>query len=257
MPVPALDTLPPRIRVRTPQPANATLVACQSLTDDIRVLRLRRDGGPTPFVPGQYVSLGLWQDGAWLQRPYSPATTSETDVELLVRRVDGGQLTPLLWTTPAGTRLRLGPAKGLFRLAPDDRRTHLFLATGTGIAPLVAMAASLVALPDPPPIVMLHGVRHAADLAYRDRIEAWADAPQLTYLPAVSRPEPGRPEPGVLPGRALDVLPGIWASLRPDPASVVAYLCGNPAVVNGAAEWLASRGLPEQMIRREEYWPAA
>jgi len=120
-----------------------------------------------------------------------------------------------------------------------------------------AMAADLVALPDPPPIVMLHGVRHASDLAYRAQIAAWAtDTPQLTYLPAVSRPEPGRLEPGLLPGRALDILPGIWPRLRIGPASVVAYLCGNPSVVNGAAEWLANRGLAEDAIQREEYWPA-
>ena len=258
MSVPAVGALPPRVRERAPLPANATLGACQPLTNDIRLLRVRRDGGPIPFMPGQYITLGLWRDGAWLQRPYSPARTSaDGEVELLVRRVHGGQMTPLLWTMPAGTRVRLGPARGLFRLAPDDRRTHLFLATGTGIAPLLAMAADLVALSDPPPIVMLHGVRHASDLAYRAQIAAWAtDAPQLTYLPAVSRPEPGRLEPGLLPGRALDILPSIWPRLRIGPASVVAYLCGNPSVVNGAAEWLANRGLVENAIRREEYWPA-
>src|SRR6187431_1545276 len=127
MSVPVVGALPPRVRERTPLPANATLGACQPLTNDIRLLRVRRDGGPIPFMPGQYITLGLWRDGAWLQRPYSPARTSaDGEVELLVRRVHGGQMTPLLWTMPAGTRVRLGPARGLFRLAPDDRRTHLF-----------------------------------------------------------------------------------------------------------------------------------
>ena len=259
MPAPVLASLPPRIRDRSAPAANATLIGCESLTDEVRVLRVRRDDGPLAFAPGQYVSLGLWHDGGWLQRPYSPASAmADGEVELLVRRVDRGQLTPLLWATPAGTRLRLGPAKGLFRLSPDDRRTHLLLATGTGIAPLLAMTEALMARPLPPRIVMVHGVRHAADLAYRDRFEAWAaDAPWLTYHPTVSRPRVDGSDHGLGRGRAVAVLPDILTGLGLRPASVVAYLCGNPAVVESAASWLASRGLDRSAIRSEEYWPAS
>jgi ferredoxin-NADP reductase len=250
-----LEALPARPRSRPQLPSNATLVGREPLTDDIHVLRVRPDDGPLSFHPGQYVSLGLWHDGAWLQRPYSPAgQPDDRELELLVRHVSGGRLTPLLWSTPTGTRVRLGSAKGLFRLMPDDRRLHVFVATGTGIAPMVAMASALLQLAVPPPLVVVHGVRHAAELAFRERLEQWRQqSPELVYIPAASRSDGS--EPGVHRARALDLLPEVWAQQVRDPGMVVAYLCGNPAVVEAAGEWLAARGVPHDSIRCEEYWP--
>lgn len=250
-----LEGLPARPRSRPQLPSNATLVGRESLTDDIHVLRVRPDEGPLSFHPGQYVSLGLWHDGAWLQRPYSPAGhPGDRELELLVRHVPGGRLTPLLWSTAAGTRVRIGSAKGVFRLMPDDRRLHLFLATGTGIAPMVAMVSALLELAVPPPLVVVHGVRHAAELGFRKRLEQWRrQSSELVYVPAASRSDGS--EAGVHRARALDLLPEVWAQHLGDPGMVVAYLCGNPAVVEAAGEWLAGRGVPHDSIRCEEYWP--
>jgi ferredoxin-NADP reductase len=254
----ALDTLPPR-RAERPQPiANATVVHREPITDDIQLVRLLHDDGPVPFAPGQYVSLGLARDGGWIQRPYSPANSpGAPELELVVRRVIGGRLSPALCATSAGTRVRIGPAKGLFRLIPDDHRVHLLLGTGTGIAPLVSMTTELLARPEQARVVLVHGVRVVAELAFRDRLQALAaDARQLTYVPTVSRPGDALAS-GTRGGRALDLLPEVWEELALDPGRVVAYLCGNPAVVDGAADWLTSRGLAPSAIRSEEYWPAA
>jgi ferredoxin-NADP reductase len=252
---------PPRLGRRQvrPQPTcNATIVAREPLTDAVHVLRLRPDGGPVTFRAGQYLSLGLRGSAGWVLRPYSPANDpgGEGDVEFLVRHVPGGALTPMLWTKPIGARVHLGPPKGIFRLIPGDRRTHLFLATGTGAAPIVSMAAELVATGSPPPLVVVHGVREPAELAFRGRIEGWiGGGSPIAYLPAVSGP--GAEVHGAAAGRATDLLPGLWDRLSLRAAGVVAYLCGNPAVVSAAAGFLESRGVPPEAIRREEYWPAS
>jgi CDP-4-dehydro-6-deoxyglucose reductase len=245
-----------RPRPRPPLTANATLVGREHLTEDVQIILVMPDDGPLPFQPGQYMSLGLPYDGGWLQRPYSPSGSPRgVPLEFLVRQVSGGQLTPRLWATNVGSRLRIGPAKGIFRLTPDDRRAHLFVATGTGIAPIVAMAAALTRHPAPPPTIVLHGVRHEQELAYRDRLQRWAaEAPRFSYVPAVSRAGPGSSPAAFHCGRALDLLPEVWAGFRLQPDGVIAYLCGNPAVVDGAAEWLVARGVAVDAIRREEYW---
>jgi ferredoxin-NADP reductase len=250
-----LGALPERPRLRAQLPANATLVGRELVTDDIHVLRIRPDDGPVSFQPGQYLSLGLWHDGGWLQRPYSPAgRPDDRELELLVRRVANGSLTPLLWSAAAGTRVRIGPAKGLFRLVPDDMRQHLFLATGTGIAPMVAMVSALLQRADPPPIVVVHGVRHISELAFRERIEGWISRiPELVYIPAASRCDASAAA-GIHRARALDLLPDVWVDHVTQPDGVVAYLCGNPAVVDAAARWLAARGLAPDAVRCEEYW---
>jgi CDP-4-dehydro-6-deoxyglucose reductase len=245
-----------RPRQRQQLDANATLVGREPLTEDVQVIRVRPDDGPLAFVPGQYLSLGLPHAGGWLQRPYSPSgSPDDVQLEFLLRRVVGGELTPRLWVTPLGARLRIGPAKGLFRLLPNDRRVHLFVATGTGIAPMVAMAAELRRHPAPPPAIVLHGVRHEPELAYRDRLQWWAaEAPGFSYHAAVSRGAPGPALSAFHCGRALDVLPTVWADFCLQPDDVIAYLCGNPAVVAGAAQWLTERGVAPDAIRREEYW---
>jgi ferredoxin-NADP reductase len=245
-----------RVRPRPQLAANATLVGREHLTHEVQIIRVLPDDGPLHFGPGQYVSLGLEGDGGWLQRPYSPSgNPDDAELEFLLRRVSGGQLTPRLWMTPVGSRLRVGPAKGLFRLIPDDRRVHLFVATGTGIAPMVAMAAALLRQPAPPPTIILHGVRHEPELAYRDRLQWWAaEVPRFSYVSAVSRAEPHAGPTAFHCGRALDVLPRIWTEFSLQAGAVIAYLCGNPAVVEGAAQWLAGRGVATDAIRREEYW---
>ena len=117
------------------------------LTETVARFTLRPDAGALPFEPGQYFALGLVVDGRLVQRPYSTASAAGRgrDLEFLVRLVDGGTFTPRLWALRVGARLRLGRAKGLFTLRPGDPRAHLFIATGTGIAPLVSMLEALAA----------------------------------------------------------------------------------------------------------------
>jgi len=141
---------------------------------------------------------------------------------------------------------------GLFLLTPDDARCHLLLATGTGVAPLVAMATALRSRgPVPPRIVLVHGVREADELAYRDRLEAWARAdPRIHYVPVVSGAGdwPGRR------GRIDAALPSIVDELALDPAGTVAYLCGSPGMIDGVSPALGDLGLAPTAIRSERYW---
>jgi ferredoxin-NADP reductase len=160
-----------------------------------------------------------------------------------------------LCATPIGTRLRVGAAKGLFRLAPGDQRDHLLFATGTGVAPLLSMTAALLAKPGPPRVVIVHGVRHTPELAFRRRLEGWAkDFPHVTYVAAVSRPDGALPA-GIQSGRALDLLPAACKQLELSAGSLVAYLCGNPNVVTAGAHWLVEQGVDPAAVKREEYWP--
>jgi len=171
-PLPA-RRLPPRVEHRLAVELNATVVGRTDLTDAVMVLRVRPDEA-LPFAAGQYVSLGMMLDGRLVQRPYSPASSpAQRELELLVRHVRGGELTPHLWRLANGDRVRLGRAKGLFRLEDDDERQHLFVATGTGVAPMIAMIGELLQRPSQPKITLLHGVGHQRELAFADRIGAW------------------------------------------------------------------------------------
>ena len=80
---------------------NARLVRREDETESLAYFWVRFDGEPTPFEPGQYMTIGVIADGKIVQRPYSVASRAgaagTTGYEFYVRLVDGGMFTPLLW----------------------------------------------------------------------------------------------------------------------------------------------------------------
>jgi ferredoxin-NADP reductase len=258
--VPRLGGLP---SVGGPRPArvlvaNASLIERRDLTAGLAIFLLRPDAGPLRFQPGQYVSVGLPTEGPPLLRPYSVASPDDgrEDMELLIRRADDGALTSRLWTLRRGARLFVGPARGLFTLRADDRRRHLLAAAGTGLAPLMAMLARLAEHPAPPPTTLLHGVSLASELAYGDRLHAWAAQGWLDYRPSVSRPE--HPHNAGWTGRVGRIdgqLELLLAATAADPEGLVAYLCGNDGMVAAARRSLAAAGVPDAAIHAESFTP--
>lgn len=255
-----VQALPARSLPARPAPgftANATLVGREDLSDAMTLLRVLPDAGVPPFRAGQYFALGLWIEGRLVQRPYSAASTSATAevLEFLVRLVAGGEMTPHLWQLRPGARLRIGPPKGLFCLIPDDGRTHLFVSTGTGLAPFVAMVDQLQRGTPTPRVALIHGASHVAELAFRDRLESLAGRAAITYVPAISRPgDPRNAGWHGAVGRLETVLPEVWAQLGLDAAATVAYLCGNPGMIEGGRQVLSDQGLATGDIHSEEYW---
>jgi ferredoxin--NADP+ reductase len=156
---------------------NARLVRRVDQTDDLAYFWVKFDGDPTPFQPGQYMTIGVFADGKLWQRPYSVASAPEDagseGYELYIRLVPVNRFTTLLWRLPVGHRMRMIGPKGRFLLEPNDRRTHLFVATGTGIAPFISMIRHLLRQGEPRPTVLLHGCSYVDELGYRDLLERW------------------------------------------------------------------------------------
>jgi len=260
-PLPPVRPLPARVAgipaAATPAD-NATVVDRQDLTPSVARFRIRPDVPPPHVEPGQYLTLGLIVDGRIVQRPYSTATRAGTheELEFLIRLVPGGTFTPLLWTVGVGDRLRIGRPKGLFNRIPGDDRTHLFIATGTGLAPFVGMIDTFVGEPGAPRAVVIHGVSHVAELAYRGRLERWAAEAPVRYVPSISRPhDPSNAGWTGWTGRVDAILDDVWTTMRLAPHDTIAYLCGNPEMIAAGERIVAERGLPDDAIRSEHYWP--
>ena len=252
---------PPRAARADAAAPNATIVEREDISFSVARLRIRPDDGVPAFEPGQYLAIGLEVDGRPLQRPYSTASArGETDaLEFLVRLVPDGALTPRLWPLRTGDRIRLGRPKGLFTADRADPRRPVYVATGTGIAPLLSMLESRCAeredgAPARRPI-LVHGVARASDLAWRDRLQLLAAQGRITYVPAVSRPaDPANAGWTGPTGRVDALLPGILAGAGVDPGAAVAFVCGNPGMTDAAGEALRAFGLSEDAVRSEAYW---
>jgi ferredoxin--NADP+ reductase len=252
--LPAIDPAAPQY--------NASLVRRVDETESLAYFWVRFEGDPTPFVSGQYMTIGVFADGKLVQRPYSvasdPAVAGTEGYELYIRLVDGGQFTPLLWDLPIGHRMRMIGPKGKFTLEPDDDRTHLFISSGTGNAPFVSMMKSLLREGRPRRAVFLNGVSYERDLGYRDLLESWessGDYP-VTFIPTVSRPK--APENASWDGRwgrVESIVAPVCDELDLTPGNTIAYICGNPDMILSAEATLQERGFPEAQVKKELYWP--
>ena len=241
---------------------NATLVRRVDQHDSLAYFWVRFDEEPTPFEPGQYMTIGVFVDGKIVQRPYSvasaPAVAGDTGYEFYLRLVNGGTFTPLLWNLPEGHRMRMIGPKGKFLLEPEDDRTHLFVSSGTGNAPFVSMMRHALAAGSPRRAVFLNGVSHVRDLGYRSLVAGWeasGDYP-VTFVPTISRHgDPSNAGWDGRTGRVESIVEPVFSDLGLSPDSSVAYLCGNPDMILSAEQTLLELGLPETAVKKELYWP--
>jgi ferredoxin--NADP+ reductase len=241
---------------------NASLVRRVDDSDSLAYFWVRFDGEPTPFEAGQYMTIGVLAGERIVQRPYSvaspPAVAGTEGYEFYVRRVQGGTFTPILFDLEVGQRMRMIGPKGKFTLLPDDDRIHIFISSGTGNAPFVAMMRQLLIDGRPRRAVFLNGVSYADELGYRDRLEDWVRTGEypVTFVPTVSRPDdPRNAEWTGRTGRVESILAPVLDELGLTAANSIAYICGNPDMIMSAEATLLGRGYPEDQVHKELYWP--
>jgi ferredoxin/flavodoxin---NADP+ reductase len=241
---------------------NATLARRDDQHESLGYFWVRFEGDPTPFLSGQYMTIGVFVDGKIVQRPYSvasdPAVAGDEGYEMYVRLVQGGTFTPLLWRLPVGHKMRMIGPKGKFTLEPDDDRTHLFISSGTGNAPFVSMMRALLREGRPRKTVFMNGVSYQADLGYRSLLEGWERSGEypVQYIPTVSRPtDPANAGWSGRTGRVEANVEAVLDELSLTPANSIAYICGNPDMIISAEATLLASGFPEPQVKKELYWP--
>jgi ferredoxin--NADP+ reductase len=255
-------TLPDDTRVIHPDSDlyNAVLVRREDETDDLASFWVRSTGEPVSFEPGQYLTIGVQADGKLVQRPYSVASSprvARDGFEFYVRLVPILRFTTLLWRLPVGHGMRMTGPKGRFLLEPDDDRAHLFISTGTGIAPFMSMIRTQLFDGAPRRTIIAHGVSYVRELGYRRELERYErQGLPITYVPTISRPRDaanagwtGRT------GRVESILDDVCTDFDLEPERTVAYICGNPEMILIADEIVRARGLPEPHVKKELYWP--
>jgi ferredoxin-NADP reductase len=238
------------------------LVGSRMLAPTVRHLAFMRDDGVAmDFIPGQFIQVHFeYADGTPTKRSYSLATVHDhrlgpgEAVEIAVSYVVGGAATALFEQLDEGQHIQASGPYGRFCLQDKDaNRRYLLIGTGTGITPYRAMlpllAQKMAANPELE-VVMVFGARTPAELIYGDDFYAFAAAhPRFRFIPCFSRELPADPSPDARRGYVQDAL----ADLAPDATGDIAYLCGNPNMVDACFEALKAAGLPIPHIRREKY----
>jgi ferredoxin--NADP+ reductase len=202
--------------------------------------------------------IGLEVDGRPLMRAYSIASANwEEQLEFFSIKVQNGPLTSRLQHIKPGDSILIGrkPTGTLLISDLHPGRNLYLLGTGTGFAPWLSIVKDPETYERFERVVICHGVRSAADLAYRDYIvnelprhEFLGEqiAQKLLYYPAVSREAfefAGRDQRGRLTdlmasGRMMEQL-----GIEPlDAQHDRAMICGSPQMLADFRALLDSRG---------------
>ena len=237
------------------------LVSSRMLAPTVRHLAFTRDDGlPLDFIPGQFVQVHFhYEDGTATKRSYSLATIHDhalgpgETVEIAVSYVAGGAATKLFESLDEGGQIEASGPYGRFCLMPADvNKRYLLIGTGTGVTPYRAMLPMIERLMADRGIevVLLFGARRPEELIYAEDFYTFAAAhPRFRFVPCFSREMPADPHTDVRRGYVQDALPEFAPSAEND----IAYLCGNPVMVDTCFEALKVCGLPVPRIRREKY----
>ncbi|TZF87887.1 ferredoxin--NADP reductase [Cognatilysobacter lacus] len=234
-----------------------TVLDVRHWTDAYFSFTTTRDDG-FRFDNGQFVMIGLEVDGRPLMRAYSIASANwEEQLEFFSIKVQNGPLTSRLQHVQPGDTVLIGrkPTGTLLIHDLHPGRNLYLLGTGTGFAPWLSIIRGPETYERFERVVLCHGVRSAADLAYRDYIvnelprhEFLGEqiASKLLYYPAVSREgfsfggsdRRGRLTELMASGRMMEQL-----GIEPlDAAHDRAMICGSPQMLADFRTLLDSRG---------------
>lgn len=208
------------------------------------------------YRPGQYVLVGD-VGGMRAVRSYSVANAPRADgaVTLLITRVPDGELSPWLHQLHPGDHVLLSGPYGTFVDDPDEPGPRLYLAGGSGLAPIRALIEAALAAKAPLSMTLLFSARTRADLIDDARLCEWDNEhPRFRYLRTLTRaagPPPVGHVPDVLPA-LLPVLDQHRVYIAGGSGFVVA--CGHAARQQGA---VAGRVFTEEFFTDAQPWGAA
>ncbi|HET9770516.1 MAG TPA: 2Fe-2S iron-sulfur cluster binding domain-containing protein [Acidimicrobiia bacterium] len=203
------------------------------------------------FEPGQYVRLTL--PAANVARDYSMANvgTDGRELEFLIRVLPDGAFSGYIAErAKVGEMVTVEGPFGKFCLRPNAQLTPVFVAGGTGLAPILSMLRSLAASDSKEPATLVFGNTNAGDLFFGRELDELAKAlPGLTVHRCLVNPGPD------WSGEVGLVTDAIAAHVE-TPEAHSWYLCGPPPMIAATKELLAGRGVPRTQIYEETFIPS-
>jgi ferredoxin--NADP+ reductase len=221
------------------------------------------------FEAGQFARIGLDppDGGERVARPFTFVNPpQESTLEFLGVAVKPGSFSSSLGRLAPGDRLHVSDlVAGAFVLSKiDDARTLWLMATGTGVAPYLSMLRTEEPWRRFSEIVLVRGVRHAADRCYGELFAELARTKGLRVVDLVSREPCAGALEGRIPAAILDGRLEQAAGTRLSPETSRVFLCGNPAMIEETADVLQrTRGMRRHRPRApghmmaEAFWSQA
>lgn len=198
------------------------------------------------FTEGQYVSFLINNH----RRPLSIASAhTEELLDFVIDVSPQGVCSKFIETAQMGDAVRYMAPYGRFVLDEADPRPRLFIATGTGIAPIRSHLKHAIAQNHTQPMTMLFGNISEKHILFHNEFTALSTINKnFTYIPVLSEPSSKWTGHKGLVTHVMLTLPNL--------TGFTVYLCGHPDMIRDAKTFLLNHNMPEKHIKTEAYTPA-
>jgi CDP-4-dehydro-6-deoxyglucose reductase len=249
-----LECNPISVDASTPMRRLVTRVqSLDKLAPDVMRIRLKLPAnGGFAFHPGQYIDIVM---NPQLRRSLSVANSPGDDgyIELHLRNYGGPFSTHVFNTMKVNDLIRVEGPLGTFFVRTDSSKPIVFVASGTGFAPVKAMIEDQLRKGAQRPMTLYWGGRRPGDLYHHELASGWAADHGVTYVPVVS--EAGAEDGWT--GRSGFVHQAVMHDF-PSLANHQVYACGAPVVVESARrDFTAQRELPGAEFFADAFLPGA
>ena len=222
----------------------------ERVADDVMIVHLKLPASERlAFLAGQYLDF-LLKDGSRRSFSMGCAPHEGGELQLHVRHVAGGAFTDHVFgKMKERDILRFEGPLGTFFLREDSAKPIVFVASGTGFAPIKAIIEEAVHKGTTRPMTLYWGGRRPRDLYLNALAEDWAARGLLTYVPVVSEALPE----DHWTGRTGFVHRAVMQDL-PDLSGHQVYACGVPVMVDAARkDFTATCKLPEEEFYADSF----
>jgi propane monooxygenase reductase component len=234
------------------QQAVVEVVSIDAVTRDMRHVTLRLvEPAELRFFPGQYLDIVI--PGTESTRSFSMANISSRDgglLEFVIKVYPDGLFSGFLDTKLAvGDRLDVVGPFGVFTLRDGRDGDLIFVGGGAGMAPILCLLRSMVERGITRKATYYYGARERQDLCFEEELRGLEDLlPGFRYVPALSEATAEDGWDGEV-GFITDVV----RRYETDLASVDAYVCGPPPMVEAAMAVLTQLGATEKRIFYDKF----
>ena len=203
------------------------------------------------WVPGQYLTLRATVDGQDIRRSYSIASLPGKPLTVGIKHVHGGAFSSFAQDLTPGQHLQVMPPEGRFTCKSEDRL--VLIAAGSGVTPMVAMAAD--ALARGAEVTLIYGNRNTGSIMFREALDGLKDryVDRFTLIHVLSR-EPQ--DVALLNGRITgDKIAALARAGAVDLAGADGvFLCGPGDMIDDVAAMLEGQGIPKERVHFERFF---
>ncbi|MCK5893217.1 MAG: hypothetical protein KAG53_02150 [Endozoicomonadaceae bacterium] len=240
-----------------PRPVfDVELISKTQLSDDTLQLAFQFEDDTFSFRAGQFVSVQFELDGATLKRSYSIANSpsqcaSSRQIDIAISLILDGRASRCFQEAAVGEHFGISGPFGFLVLPEMLPKRLVLVGTGTGMAPYRAMLPELEkAAINGVFLHILMGVRHRHNMIYREEFTALASRhSHVSFDVCLSR----EANPDSMMNEFSGYVQNRFSHLGLSPDRDLAFLCGNPAMIDDAVTWLSEASFGSRQIKREKY----